>query len=115
VRAICNEMDHHPEWTLNNNTLEVKLTSHFIKNNVSETDYALAAEFSETYDRTSGVTGRNQDYLTYLIGAAIIFGIGFVSNILYQERLYRVTSMDFMFAKVDTKDNEYVKKRFEKY
>lgn len=108
-------MNHHPEWTLNNNNLEVRLTTHDKHNNVSETDYALAAEFSETYDRTFSVIGRNQDYLSYLIGAAVIFGIGFVANFLYQERLYRVTSMDFMFAKIDTKDNKYVKERFEKY
>ena len=115
VREICNEMDHHPEWTLNNNILEVRLTSHFHKNNVSDTDYALAANFSEIYNRTCGVTGNNQVYLSYLIGAIVIFGIGFVSNMLYQQRNYRTTSMDFMFAKVDTNNNAYVKKNFEKY
>ena len=89
VREICNEMDHHPEWTLNNNILEVRLTSHFNKNNVSGTDYALAAEFSEIYDRTCGITGINQVYLSYLIGAAIIFGIGFISNVIYQRNNYQ--------------------------
>ena len=115
VREICNEMDHHPEWTLNNNILEVRLTSHFVNNNVSDTDYALAANFSEIYNRTCGITANNQVYLSYLIGAIVIFGIGFVCNTLYQQRLYRITSMDFMFAKIDTSDNAYVKKNFEKY
>jgi hypothetical protein len=109
-------MDHHPEWTLNNNILQVKLTSHFNNNNVTETDYALAANFSEIFDRTCGVVSEhNQVYLSYLIGAVVILGVGFISNILYQRRNYRITSMDFMFAKIDTKDNEYVKKNFEKY
>ena len=108
-------MDHHPEWTLINNSLEVKLTSHFNRNNVSATDYALAAEFSETYDRTSGITGNNQVYLSYFIGAAVIFGIGFVSHTLYQMKNYRTTSMDFMFSKIETKNNEYVKKSFSSY
>lgn len=115
VREICNEMDHHPEWNLNNNILEVRLTSHFNRNNVSETDYALAAEFSEIFDRTCGITGNNQVYLSYLIGAAIILGVGFIGRIFYENRNYRITSMDFMFAKIDTSDNAYVKKSFEKY
>ena len=115
VREVCNEKDHHPEWTLNNNILEVKLTSHFKRNNVTETDYALAAEFSEIFERTCGITGNNQVYISYLIGAAVIFGIGFVSNMFYQMRHYRITSMDFMFSKIETKNNEYVKKSFEQY
>ncbi len=114
VRNSCNELDHHPEWNLNNNILDVKLTSHFNKNNVSEKDYRLASLLSVQYDEYCGYT--NQTYLSYLIGASIILGISFASIYYYNlVRNYRITSMDFVFARIETKDNAYVKKSFSKY
>ena len=35
IKDKCDELDHHPEWTLSDNILKIRLTSHFNKNNVS--------------------------------------------------------------------------------
>lgn len=115
LRTKCNELDHHPEWTLINNSVQVKLTSHFKNNNVSAKDYELASLFSVQYEDSCSHIN-NQTYLSYMIGAAIIFGGAYIANYMYHfKRNYNYTSMDFMFAKIDTADNAYVKKAFEKY
>lgn len=35
-------MDHHPEWTLKEGALEIRLSTHDIGNKVSVKDYMLA-------------------------------------------------------------------------
>lgn len=91
------------------------MTSHFNNNNVSAKDYELACIFSVQYDDCCKIVN-NQAYLSYLLGGAIIAGSAFIASYIYNfKRNYRYTSMDFMFAKIDTPDNAYVKKAFEKY
>ena len=115
TRSKCNEIDHHPEWSINNNTVEVKLTSHFKNNNVSEKDYELACNFSLQYEECCAQVS-NQTYFSYLIAGALIFGSAFLSSYIYNfKRNYNYTSMDFMFARIDTAENAYVKKAFQKY
>lgn len=115
MRPKCNELDHHPEWQIINNVIKVKLTSHFNNNNVSAKDYELAAYFALSYDDSCGLASY-QPYLSYLLGAGIISGIAFIALYLYNfKRNYRFTSMDFMFARIDTPDNAYIKKGFTKY
>lgn len=43
IGTIADEMDHHPEWTLREGELEVKLSTHDIGNKVSLKDYVLAS------------------------------------------------------------------------
>lgn len=115
MRIRCNELDHHPEWIVNNNVVNVKFTSHFKNNNVSEKDYELASIFSVQYDDCCSHI-YNQAYLSYLIGGAFIISGAFIASYIYNfKRNYNYTSMDFMFAKIDTNENAYVKKAFLKY
>ena len=101
--------------TINNNVVEVKLTSHFQNNNVSEKDYELACIYSVEYEDCCAKI-INQTYLSYIIGGAIIFGGAFFGSYIYNfKRNYNYTSMDFMFARIETADNAYVKKAFQKY
>ena len=57
VKEKCDEIDHHPSWTYEANsltykyTVTVNLTSHFAQNNVTEKDYELAAYLSYEYER----------------------------------------------------------------
>ena len=41
VARHCNQMDHHPEWSLTNGgrTVNVRLTSHFANNSLTVLDY----------------------------------------------------------------------------
>lgn len=42
VGIYCSKKDHHPEWSLNDRFLTVKLTSHFNNNKVTPFDFELA-------------------------------------------------------------------------
>ena len=115
MKDKSSELDHHPEWNIKNNLVNVKLTSHFMGNNVSEKDYELAANFSVAYDKCHGLFN-NQAYLSYLIGTGLVSVFCLVGFYVYEfKKNYRYTSMDFMFARIETADNNYVKKNFSNY
>jgi pterin-4a-carbinolamine dehydratase len=44
IGRIADEMDHHPEWTLSTDNLQVNLNTHEIQG-ISEKDYLLAYVF----------------------------------------------------------------------
>ena len=43
IGCIADEMGHHPEWTLRDRQLEVRLSTHDIGNRLSVKDYILAS------------------------------------------------------------------------
>lgn len=53
----CDEIDHHPSWTYTADVrkgihkIQIELTSHFAKNNVTYKDYELAAFLTYEYDQ----------------------------------------------------------------
>jgi pterin-4a-carbinolamine dehydratase len=42
IGTVADEIDHHPEWTLREGELEIRLSTHDIGNKVSLKDYFLA-------------------------------------------------------------------------
>nr|BAJ97641.1 predicted protein [Hordeum vulgare subsp. vulgare] len=43
IGTVADEMDHHPEWTLREGELEIRLSTHDIGNRISLKDYVLAS------------------------------------------------------------------------
>ena len=53
VSQFCNDKDHHPEWKTHNGGLkiEVKLTSHFMGNQLSLLDFEVAEHMNHSYKK----------------------------------------------------------------
>ena len=51
VSKFCNEKDHHPEWSLDNNgkTVNVLLTSHFANNTITRLDFEVAEAMNNSF------------------------------------------------------------------
>lgn len=49
VAFEAEKMNHHPEWTNVYNRVEIRLTTHDARNNVTEKDRKLAAAISKIY------------------------------------------------------------------
>lgn len=47
IGCIADEIDHHPEWTLKEGLLDIRLSTHDIGNKVSIKDYILAQWIEE--------------------------------------------------------------------
>jgi 4a-hydroxytetrahydrobiopterin dehydratase len=47
IGTLADEIDHHPEWTLKQGELHIKLSTHDIGNKVSLKDYVLATWIEE--------------------------------------------------------------------
>ena len=105
VKDHCEELDHHPEWTVAGNSLDVKLTSHTANNNVSVKDYELAAFISREYEqRNFNGFKYNQCNQKWVSNAAAIgLTVVTVYTLVYLYNLYRnyrITSRDFYFSKI---------------
>jgi pterin-4a-carbinolamine dehydratase len=105
IKNYCDEIDHHPEWTLNEKNLHIKLTSHFVNNNVSPKDYELAAFISQRYEERSynnfKYNSCNQTMLRNAAAVGISIATVFVLVQFYNfYRNYRSTSRDFYFTKI---------------
>ncbi len=112
IKNKCDEIDHHPEWSVQDENLHIKLTSHFLKNNISEKDYELAAFISQKYEDKAYFNfifnRRNQTWLSN--SAALAFALFTFYALSYMITLYqnyRITSRDFLFAKILTAENDY--------
>jgi 4a-hydroxytetrahydrobiopterin dehydratase len=112
VKDKCDQLDHHPEWTVKDQHLHVRLTSHFLKNNVSDKDWELAAVISQKYeDRFYYKIAFDKRYQSYIrnfvafMFASFTFYIMFNYFLLY--RNYNITSRDFFFPRILTSDNDY--------
>jgi pterin-4a-carbinolamine dehydratase len=105
IKNYCDEIDHHPEWTLQDKNLHIKLTSHFVNNNVSPKDYDLAAFISQKYEERNynnfKYNSCNQTWLRNAaavgISIATVFALVQFYNFI---RHYRSTSRDFYFTKI---------------
>jgi len=47
VAMICEQMNHHPEWTNVYNTVVINLSTHDAGNQVTEKDHQLAAPINQ--------------------------------------------------------------------
>lgn len=103
VKTKCDELDHHPDWSLNNNTLTVKLTTHDNGNNVTHKDWELAAFMSQVYEEGSYKYDKTKMcYLKYLTGLGLFLGGVYFAIWIYKLKTrYRFTSDDFIFSKID--------------
>ena len=52
VGKEATKKDHHPEWSLNGTTVNVKLTSHFANNTATVYDFELAEQMNKAYKST---------------------------------------------------------------
>ncbi len=53
IGQIADNMDHHPEWTLNGSSLEIGLSTHECQGKVSVKDYILAAWIESVWSEKS--------------------------------------------------------------
>jgi 4a-hydroxytetrahydrobiopterin dehydratase len=108
LKEKIDELDHHPEWTLNDNTLTIKLTSHSNKNNVSPKDYELAAFISQKYEQGNSGLSNYQRVISNAAGALLIFGTVYTIYSIYNlYKTKRVTSRDFYFQKISHSGNKH--------
>jgi 4a-hydroxytetrahydrobiopterin dehydratase len=113
VKEKFDEVNHHPEWTLDNvnNKLSVNLTSHYAKNNVTVKDYELAAFMNYQYEERCSYSWRfdffNQKAISFG-AAALLFAIGLYGMwyVFVYEKNFNVSSHDFLFAKIHMNTND---------
>jgi hypothetical protein len=110
VKEKCEELDHHPDWTIciHTKTLTVNLTSHFLGNKVSNKDWELAAFMSQFYDNRNTYDRVTLSYMRWLVGLSVLLGSYWLFKFYERVKLHhRFTSDDFIFQRVDTKRNDY--------
>lgn len=105
IKNYCDEIDHHPEWTVQEKNIHIKLTSHYLNNNVSPKDYELAAFISRKYEERNfnnfKYNSCNQTMLRNAAAVGISIATVFVLVQFYNfYRNYRTTSRDFYFTKI---------------
>jgi hypothetical protein len=105
AKAKCDELDHHPDWSLNGNTLDIKLSTHDHGNNVTLKDWELAAYFTQIYEEGSFKYDKTKMcYLKYLTGLGLLVGSIYIALWIYNLKTkYRFTSENFIFSKIDRK------------
>lgn len=113
MKEKCDELDHHPEWAISpNNVLQVKLTSHFKKNNISTKDYQLAAEMSLVYESVENnllmTYPQYRKIVSFAFGAAVAILLTSVAAYWYHtSNHYSITSRDFLFTKINNRHNNF--------
>lgn len=103
MKDKCDDIDHHPSWTFtstnNSYSINVNLTSHFAKNNVTEKDYELAAYMSYEYEKLTKLC-KNSRFRTLislsstLLFFMFIFSYGFSK---YNNEKKRYNCLDYRF------------------
>ena len=82
VSKSCTLEDHHPEWNLKGNELQVRLTSHFNENKVSVKDYQLASEMNVVATSVGSVNPFARfskiDGIEFLVGVFFLLCFRFV-------------------------------------
>jgi hypothetical protein len=108
VKDKCDQLDHHPDWSINDNILDVKLTTHYIGNKVSDKDWELAAFMSQYYNERNTMDDRTMKLMRWAVALGLLSGSYMLFKWYEQVKLHhRFTSMDFIFQRVDTKKNDY--------
>jgi len=116
IKDKCEEIDHHPEWSLgNDNVLRVRLTSHFLNNKISQKDYELAAFISHKYEEKGDYSFKYNKTVQRLVSysfsgvvALLSFAVFYYSYVNFKRR--NTTSYDFYFTKINHTSNEYKKR-----
>jgi pterin-4a-carbinolamine dehydratase len=117
VKGKFDELDHHPEWVLNqNNGVSLRLTSHFNNNNVTPKDYELAAYLSQQYEQRGAywIKFNRTRHDIFITLTAIVLGVAVVSylwKMMILRKNYRITSRDFYFARIYMDSNDPLKER----
>jgi pterin-4a-carbinolamine dehydratase len=112
VTDKCDEIDHHPEWEVKDQLLQIRLTSHFLKNNVSDKDWELAAIISQKYeDRYFYKFAFDKWYQAFIRNFVALlftcFSVYTLSQFYHLYRNYNITSRDFFFPRILTSENDY--------
>lgn len=105
MKDKCDEIDHHPSWTFNSNnstktySINVNLTSHFAKNNVTEKDYEMAAYMSYEYEKLMSLYKDSKFRTMISLSSTVlfflfIFSYGFSK---YNKEKKRYNCLDFRF------------------
>lgn len=118
VKEKCEEIDHHPEWSLGtDNILKIRLTSHFIGNNISPKDWELAAYISTKYNekgdyniKYNRTTQRSVSYSFSGVVALLSFALFYYTYINFKRR--NTTPNDFYLSKINHTSNDYQKKNY---
>jgi len=118
IKEKCEEIDHHPEWSLGiDNILKIRLTSHFLNNNISPKDYELAAFISNKYQEKSDynlkynkTTQRLVSYSFSGVVALLSFALFYYTYTNLKRR--NTTSFDFYFTRIHHTTNEYDKRNY---
>ena len=116
IKNNLNELDHHPEWNIEDKILNINLTSHFLKNKVSDLDWQVAALISQKYDdrffNKYALNQKSQTLISYSAGLLfVLFSLYCVSKFYYLQKNYNISSRDFLFQKVLTARNDYNNER----
>lgn len=115
IKPICDELDHHPEWGTDGNTLKIRLTSHFNQNKVSPMDYELAAMISREYSTLNNYLNlplERKQAMSRLVSILIFGGLVYLLAKLYVfARDFRVDQNKTFFKKAITPINQYVEKK----
>jgi pterin-4a-carbinolamine dehydratase len=118
IKDKCEEIDHHPEWSLGtDNVLRVRLTSHYLNNNLSPKDYELAAFISQKYEEKGDYNFKYNKTVQRLVSysfsgvvALLSFAVFYYTYVNFNRR--NTTSYDFYLAKVNHTSNQYKKRDF---
>jgi pterin-4a-carbinolamine dehydratase len=118
IKDKCDELDHHPEWTLgDDNVLRIKLTSHFKNNNISSMDYDLAAYITYKYLERSDYNFRYNRTIQRLVSysfsgivALLSFALFYYTYTNFKRR--NTSSFDFYLARINHSSNEYEKRNY---
>mmetsp|Transcript_33597 Transcript_33597/g.24262 ORF Transcript_33597/g.24262 Transcript_33597/m.24262 type:complete len:268 (+) Transcript_33597:30-833(+) len=136
VSKFCNEKDHHPEWSLENNgkTVKVLLTSHFAGNKITRLDFEVAEAMNNSYyivDRSFKMfpyySEKQWSSFTIGFGSLLVgsFIFAFMTSHPYPRRFRHVEQIvvePLTSFNVDTKElknnedvHQYVKDNVDKY
>ena len=115
MKDKCDELDHHPQWSLTSNhskntyTLKIVLTSHFAKNNITGKDYELGAFLSEEFNRLSKTSLiRKYSRFFQIASAALLiwlFVVGFKA--INRKKYSRFGPNDFAFSRINNQSNKH--------
>ncbi len=105
IKDQVDKLDHHPDWSINDNTLTVKLTTHDNGNKVSYKDYEVAAFMTTVYeDQTYKYDKTKMCYLKYLTAFGLLISGTYLSLWIYDlKSRHGITSDDFVFSRIDKK------------